>query len=108
MVRVLRSLALLALLVASFARLPAAEAATPVHPPAPQATMAHCIDMPAPTPEAPAKMSIDCMIACAAVTPPVAAVLPSAVPQAAMIEATPPAHLIGIHSAADPPPPRTR
>jgi hypothetical protein len=106
MLRPLRALALLALIVASFARLSAAEAAAPAH----QAMMTagHCAEMPAPTPDDPAKMSVDCMIACAAVAPPAYAEVAAGAPRAAMIEATPPVRIIGIHTATDPPPPRLR
>jgi hypothetical protein len=104
MARPLRLIALLALVIASFARLPAEAAATsPGH--AMMMDAGHC-DVPAPSPDEPAKMGVDCMIACAALVSPACAVLPAVAPGPASHEAAPPARITGIHSSADPPPPR--
>ena len=101
-------LTLLALLVAPFGRIAAAEAMTSSHEPA-MAMAGHCEEMPAPgqdrsdrTHEA----SIDCLVACAAVATAESAPL-AAVPAAASprVGVTLP-EFAGLHPEADPPPPR--
>lgn len=102
MAHALRALALLALLVASLGRLPAAEAAAPDH--AAMMSAGHCSDMPAP--DQPEPMSIDCMIACAAIVPPACASVQAPVPAADPAEPALSPRIAGISAGADPPPPR--
>ena len=102
--RLLPFLTLLALMLAPLGRPGVAEAAAPAHA---MATMpSHCSDMPAPSKNEPAGMAIDCMMACAAVTPPTAAALPAAMAGVAAPEAVPPSAYVGITPGSDPPPPR--
>lgn len=99
---------LLALLVAPFGRMAAAEAMAAPHHSSPTAMAGHCSDMPAPdrAPEDRGAMTIDCLVACATIAAPDA-------PELAAVEplAVSPAHLlltafVGIHPEAEPPPPR--
>ena len=101
-------LMLLALLVAPFGRMAAAEAMAMPHHAAPAAMAGHCGDTPAPD-QAPAErgaMTIDCLVACATIAAPDA-------PELAVVESLvvspQPCRLstfIGIQHQADPPPPR--
>ena len=99
-------LTVLALLVAPFGRMAAAETMTLTHHAAAAAAMpGHCDDRPTPTQDRPDK-AIDCMIACAAMA---AADAPSLV-LAAFTPAAPerlalPA-FTGLNPEAEPPPPR--
>ena len=106
--RLTLSILMLALLVAPFGRMAAAEAATMPHHQAPTAMAGHCSEMPAPE-QAPAErgtMTIDCLVACATIaapeTPALAAVEALAVSPASRVLNA----FIGIHPEADPPPPR--
>ena len=102
--RLLPLLALLALLVAPFGRMAAAEAmAMPHH--APAAMAGHCDDMPAPDGDEPGK-AVDCMIACAVMTPSEAPALKAAPPARSMPASFAVPGFSGLHPEADPPPPR--
>ncbi len=102
--RLLPLLALLALLVAPFGRMAAAEAmAAPAH--GAMTTSGHCDDAPGPGHDE-ANKSIDCMIACAVMAPADAPALEAAPPAAAPLEAGALAAFFGFHPEADPPPPR--
>lgn len=99
-------LVLLALIVAPFGRVAAAEAMATGHQPA-AAMAGHCQDMPAPEPGARSgKSSIDCLVACAAIATAEAFVLagqsfaPS--PQDGFVLPG----FAGLHPEAEPPPPR--
>lgn len=99
---------LLALLVAPFGRLGLAEAAAlPVHgAPMAMAMAGHCEDMPAPQPGHPGKAAVDCMIACAAMTPANGLEILLVVEPKALLAPLPPVSFAGIHPEAEPPPPR--
>jgi hypothetical protein len=103
-VRLLRCLLLLALMLAPFGRMAAAEAkAAPHHEMSMMAP--HC-----PEPSSPdgnkAGMSVDCMIACAAMVPaPTAALVPPAAAEPT-VATFPERMLAGIRPEAEPPPPR--
>ncbi len=113
--RLLPLLALLALMLAPFGRVGMAEAAMPAHDVAAQdlvpeglaaAMPSHCADMPAPAEHEPADMAIDCMIACAVMTPPAAPALPVVAPVLAPPEAATPSAVVGITTESETPPPR--
>jgi hypothetical protein len=100
----LRFLVLLALLFSPFGRMAAAEAMMPHHQ---QMSMAggHCDPMPAPD-RGDEERSIDCMIACAAVTGAESPQLRAPRPAASRPVGLVLAGLSGLHPEADPPPPR--
>ena len=102
--RLLPFLTVLALMLAPLGRAGVAEAAVPAH--ALAAMPSHCSDMPMPVDHEPAGTAIDCMMVCAAVTPPAAAALPVAIAGIAAPEAVPPSAFVGITPGSDPPPPR--
>ena len=99
---------LLALLVAPFGRMAAAEAMAAPHHSSPTAMAGHCSDMPAPeqAPDDRGAMTIDCLVACATIAaaeaPALAALEPLAVSPASRALTA----FIGIHPEAEPPPPR--
>lgn len=102
--RVLALLMLAALMLAPFGRMGAAEARPMPHH---QAMPVHCVGQPQPAGDDSAPVSIDCMIACAAMTPaaapffappPAAEAAPAPIPASA---------LAGIRPDAEPPPPRS-
>ena len=103
--RLLPLLTLLALIVAPFGRVAAAEAMMTSHQPA--AMSGHCQDMPAPEPaDRTGKSSIDCLVACAAISTAETFVL-----GAKAVAASPQDGLLlpvfaGLHPEAEPPPPR--
>ena len=99
---------LLALLIAPFGRMAAAEAATMPHGQAPTAMAGHCSDMPAPDPDEPGHgtMTIDCLVACATIATPDAPALAAILFSPATPEPGRLALFIGLHPEADPPPPR--
>lgn len=102
--RFLAFLALLALVIAPFGRMAAAEAMAPAH----QAGMAmsgHCDDMPAPEGDGADRM-LDCMNACAALAAVADAEMPDRPAAAAILESRPPADAAGLNPEAEPPPPR--
>lgn len=102
--KLLRLLVLLALLVAPFGRMAAAEAMTmPEH--SAMAMPGHCDPMPAPDP-GDEERSIDCMIACAAVTGAESPQLRAPRPAASLPVGLVRTGLSGLHPEADPPPPR--
>lgn len=102
--RLLPLLVLIALALAPFGRMGAAQAeATPYHA---TAMAAHCAGQPIPGDDESAPASIDCMIACAAITAPAAtAPSPLLLPALAAMAAALPEPL-GILLLAEPPPPR--
>ncbi|MGQ0590244.1 MAG: hypothetical protein ACT4N8_12060 [Sphingosinicella sp.] len=99
---------LLALLVAPFGRMAAAEAMAAPHHSSPPPRAALPRDMPAPdrAPEDRGAMTIDCLVACATIAaaeaPALAALEPLAVSPASRALTA----FIGIHPEAEPPPPR--
>jgi hypothetical protein len=103
--RLLPFLVLLALVLAPFGRMGAAEAKAMPHR-MPAAMAAHCSGQPMPDSDKGRRVSIDCMIACAAMAPAAAPIL---VPPPAA-EAAPVATLAllatGLRPEAEPPPPR--
>ena len=102
--RLLPLLALLALIVAPFGRMAAAEAmAAPAH--AGMAGPGHCQDMPAPD-EGSVDKRIDCMIACAVMASAEVPAFDPPQPLAAEPEIRLLAGGTGIRPEADPPPPR--
>jgi len=103
--RLVPLLALLALLVAPFGRMAAAEAmAMPHH--APAAMAGHCDDMPAPDEDGTGKAAVDCMTACAVMTPSEAPALTASPPVRSMPASFAVPGFSGLHPEADPPPPR--
>lgn len=102
--RFLPFLMLLALALAPFGRMAAAEAKAMPHHSA-TAMPDHCAGEPQPD-EGLQPSSIDCMIACAAMAP--AAAMEFVAPPVALVEPTAPPELIpaGIRPEAEPPPPR--
>ena len=102
--RLLPLLALLALLIAPFGRMAAAEASP--HHGAP-AMAGHCEEA-APDEQAPgeAQKAIDCMIACAAVAAPAAPRLEVPLHASEQPAAASAFGLVGLHPERDPPPPR--
>ena len=103
--RLLPLLTLIALMFAPFGRVGMAEAmAMPAHDMA--AMPSHCADMPTPADHAPADRVIDCMIACAVMTPPVSPAVPMVAPLVTAPEAKPASGFVGISIGSDPPPPR--
>ncbi len=103
--RLLPLLALVALLVAPFGRAAAAEAmAMPDNMAA--AMAGHCDDRPEPADHRSDKAGVDCLVACAVMTPPAAPAL-VAEPLLRLAPAASPLPTIsGLHPEADPPPPR--
>ncbi len=113
-------LTLLALMLAPFGRVGMAEAAMPAHDVSAQdlvpeqdlaaakspAMSSHCADMPAPAEHEPADLAIDCMIACAVMTPSAAPALPVVAPVLATPESAAPSAVVGITTESEPPPPR--
>ncbi len=108
--RLLPLLTLIALMLAPFGRVGMAEATMPAHGMAAGHEMAampsHCADMPAPSDDAPADRMIDCLVACAVVTPPTAPAVPIVAPQANAPAAGLASTFVGISPGSDPPPPR--
>lgn len=102
--RLVPLLTLLALLFAPLGRTAAAEAAMPAH--AASAMAAHCSDMAAPAQDDQERSVIDCMIACAALAPPVSSPLDEIAAELMRGEGTAPATFPGISLQFDPPPPR--
>ncbi len=103
--RLLPLLTLLAMIVAPFGRVAAAEAMSTAHQPA--AMAGHCQDMPAPDEDRGSGQSeIDCLVACAAIAAPEAVALAGRVPTAAPRAGSLPRVFAGLHPEADPPPPR--
>lgn len=71
------------------------------------AMASHCAGLPLPDPNPRHKMSVDCMIACAAMAPAVAPfALQPRLPALVAPSARPAAILAGIRPEAEPPPPR--
>ena len=106
--RLLPLLTLLALLVAPFGRIAAAEAMTMAHQPA-AAMSGHCDDMPAPRqdPGEPIhKASIDCLIACTAIATVEDNVLAGSCAAVALPVGFSLPIFSGLHPEAEPPPPR--
>ena len=104
--RLLPLLALIALLVAPFGRMAAAEASAMPHHGAAAPAASHCPDMPAPDGGDGSQSSIDCMIACAAVTAADAPALAPAPPSRAVTAIRRVVRFSGLNPQADPPPPR--
>ena len=103
--RLLPLLALVALLVAPFGRMAAAEAmAMPRH--AAVAMAGHCDDMPAPGQHESGKAAIDCLTACAVMTPADAPALAAEAPLRAVPAESTPLPISGLRPESDPPPPR--
>lgn len=99
---------LLALLIAPFGRMAAAEAAAMPHHAAPTAMAGHCSEMPAPD-QSPAErgtMAIDCLVACATIATPETPAL--SVVEPLVVSPAPRAltAFSGIQPEAEPPPPR--
>ena len=103
--RLLPLLTLLALLVAPFGRMAAAEAMTTPHHQA-AAMPGHCDDMPMPDQDGGDKVAIDCMIACAAVATATAPLLAFIAPMVATPVGETLPLFTGRNPSADPPPPR--
>lgn len=105
--RLLPLIALLALVVAPFGRIAAAEAMAPAHHAGPAAS-GHCDDMPAPGGDEADKAgkALHCMTACASLAAVTDAAVPMVVPAAMAIEAVPSAGAAGLNPEAEPPPPR--
>ena len=104
----LSALMLLALFVAPFGRMAAAEAMAMPHHAAPAAMAGHCGDTPAPD-QAPAErgaMTIDCLVACATIAAPDAPELAAVAPLVVLPQPCRLCTFIGIQPQADPPPPR--
>lgn len=102
--RLLPLIALLALAVAPFGRMAAAEAMAPAHHTA-TAAPGHCDDMPAPDGDEADKL-LDCLTACASLAAADASPLPVLTAAPASLQAQPPAGAAGVNPEADPPPPR--
>lgn len=102
--RLLSLMTLLALMVAPVGRAGAAEAASPAHDM--MAMPQHCSDMPKPAENEPAGAAIDCMTACAVVSPAAPSTLPIIPADEASPDAPPPSADVGITTGSDPPPPR--
>ena len=103
--RLFSLLALLALLVAPFGRMAAAEAMTMPHA-APMAMAGHCDDMPQPDQDKMGKSAIDCMIACATLAAVSAPAMEMAEPEIVSPQPRAVFRFAGISLEADPPPPR--
>ena len=104
--RLLPLLTLLALLVAPFGRMAAAETMPVSHHAAATAAMAdHCADLPAPEQDRP-DQSIDCMMACAAMAAADAPAFETEAFAPAEPERLPLPSFTGLNPEADPPPPR--
>lgn len=103
--RLLPLLALLALVVAPFGRMAAAEASAPSHHPAMTAP-GHCDDGPAPGGDN-ADRTLDCLTACATLAAVEAAALPIPFQPPAAVVALPISGAAGLVPEADPPPPRS-
>lgn len=102
---ILRFLVLLAFVVAPFGRIGIAQAMAMPHQMTP-AMAAHCAGQPIPDQDKDEGVAIDCMIACAAMAPPLAS-FPAPPPEAAPAPAAVPLSLRpGLDPGADPPPPR--
>ena len=103
--RLLPLFAMLALVVAPFGRMAAAEAMAPAHH-ADVAAPGHCDDMPAPDGDDDADKTLDCLTACAslvAVADAEFAVVPAS---AVAVESGVAADAPGLNPEAEPPPPR--
>ena len=97
-------IALLALIVAPFGRMAAAEAMAPGH----QADMAasgHCDDVPSQGGDE-ADKALDCMNACTSLAAVADAEVPAFAPAAMIVDVRPPAVAAGLNPEAEPPPPR--
>lgn len=103
--RLLPLLALLALVVAPFGRMAAAEAMTPAHHAA-MGAPAHCDDAPA-SEDGDADEALDCLNACASLAAAHSNPLRLPMRAPAVVEALAPAEAAGIHPEAEPPPPRS-
>lgn len=102
--RILPLIALLALVLAPFGRMAAAEAIAPSH----HQTMTapgHCDDMPAPA-KGKAGKTLDCLTACASLAAADSASLSAPIAMPAALRAAVPADAAGIEPEAEPPPPR--
>ena len=103
--RLLPLLALVALLFSPFGRAAAAEAmAMPDHMAA--AMAGHCDDSPEPAGHRSDKAGVDCLVACAVMTPPAVPALAAEPPQRLVPAASPLPAFSGLNPGADPPPPR--
>ena len=100
-------LVLVALLLAPFGRMAAAEAMARPHQPA-AATAGHCSDMPSDRGKGdrPHKAQIDCLSACAAMATLESPFIPGFVCSASPLVAGIALPFAGLHPQSDPPPPR--
>ena len=103
--RILPLFAMLALLIAPFGRMAAAEAmAMPHH--APEAVASHCAGESEPDGDKSEPSAIDCLIACAAMAPAAAMSFTPLAAPTGLHGALPVAAYAGVRHEADPPPPR--